>query len=45
MEKLRELQEIGNVALKADIYPWQESAKQDKDVIDYDKTDHNQHHL
>jgi len=45
MEKLRELQELGNIALKADIYPWQESSKQDKDVIDYDKTDPNQHHL
>lgn len=45
MEKLRELQEIGAVALKADVYPWQEGSLQDKDIIDYNKNDPTQHHL
>jgi len=39
LEKLKELQQIGTFALKADIYPWQESVPKDKDIVDYDRQD------
>jgi len=45
LEKLKELQQIGNVALKADIYPWQESVPKDKDIVDYDRHDPTMHNV
>lgn len=44
-EKLRELVEIGEVALKANLYPWQESSPKDIDCVDYDPRDFGQHHV
>jgi len=45
LEKLRELQELGAVALKADLYPWQESVPKNHDVVDYDRGHPDHHHL
>jgi len=44
-EKMRELVEIGEVALKANLYPWQQSSPTDEDVVDYDRHDPHQHHV
>jgi len=42
--KLKELQQIGTVAIKADIYRWQESVPKDIDIVDYDRNDPSMHH-
>jgi len=44
-EKLRELYEIGTVALKANLYPCQESVPQDLDIVNYDPYNPDMHHL
>ncbi len=44
-ETLRELTDLGEVALKADLYPWQESFRNDQDVLKYDPTDPTQHRI
>jgi len=44
-EKLRELVEIGDVALKANIHPWQQSSPTDEDVVDYDRHNPDHHHV
>eukprot|EP01125_Pyxidicula_operculata_P021858 TRINITY_DN8706_c0_g1_i1.p1 TRINITY_DN8706_c0_g1~~TRINITY_DN8706_c0_g1_i1.p1 ORF type:complete len:134 (+),score=34.58 TRINITY_DN8706_c0_g1_i1:23-424(+) len=43
--QLKELVELGAVALKADVYPWQESVPKDEDVIPYDPQDPTMHHV
>jgi len=45
LEKLRELVELGNIALKANIYPWQESVPKDTDIVYYDRQDPKKQHL
>lgn len=44
-EQLRELVEIGEVALKANLYPWQEGSPKDIDCVDYNPRDFSQHHV
>lgn len=43
--KLKELVDIGEFALKANLYPWQESSPKDIDCVDYDPRDFGQHHV
>ena len=42
-EVLQELNALGEVALKANVLPWQESVPQDTDTIVYDAHDPRQH--
>lgn len=44
LDYLKELNDIGEVALKADLYMWQESYPKDKDVKDYHPYDPLQNH-
>lgn len=43
--QLQELNSIGEVALKADLYPWQESVPKDMDTITYNPADPTQRFL
>eukprot|EP01130_Rhizamoeba_saxonica_P005312 TRINITY_DN2132_c0_g1_i1.p1 TRINITY_DN2132_c0_g1~~TRINITY_DN2132_c0_g1_i1.p1 ORF type:complete len:140 (+),score=26.24 TRINITY_DN2132_c0_g1_i1:31-420(+) len=42
--KLKELNDIGEATLKADLLPWQSSYPQDADIVDYNPMDIRQHH-
>lgn len=45
-EQLRQMVEIGEVSLKADLYPWQEGYKHKmEDCIDFDPHDPDQQHI
>uniref|UniRef100_A0A6B2LRF9 Ribosomal protein/NADH dehydrogenase domain-containing protein n=1 Tax=Arcella intermedia TaxID=1963864 RepID=A0A6B2LRF9_9EUKA len=44
-EKMKELVDIGEVAIKANLFEWQQSYKRDEDVVDYDPEDPRMHSI
>jgi len=45
LDELKTMVDIGGVTFKADLFSWQESGRKDQDVVDYDRENHDHHHL